>query len=50
MTEKSLSPALLLIGFIVAVLSLFYTVQFASECHAAGGVVAKGIIWWQCIK
>jgi hypothetical protein len=50
MTEQSLKLTLLLIGFIVAVTSFFYTVQFASECHDAGGAVVKGIILWECIK
>jgi len=50
MNEQPLNATLLLIGFIVAVTSLFCTVQFASECHAAGGAVVKGIIRWECIK
>jgi hypothetical protein len=50
MTKQSLRLTLLLIGFIIAVTSLFYTVQFASECHDAGGAVVKGIILWECIR
>ncbi len=50
MTEQSLKLTLLLVGFIVAMTSLFYTVQFASECHDAGGAVVKGIILWECIR
>lgn len=50
MTERSIQLTILLIGFIIAVTSLFCTIQFASECHDAGGTVVKGIILWECIK
>jgi len=50
MSKQTLNETLLLVGLLVVVISLFCTVQFASECHAAGGAVVKGIIWWECIK
>lgn len=49
-TKQALRLTGLLIGFIAAIWSTFYTIQFASECHAVGGAVVKGIILWECIK
>jgi len=50
MNKQPLNATLFLIGLLVIMISLFCTVQFASECHAGGGAVVKGIIWWECIK
>jgi len=40
----------LFVCFIIAMISLFATVNFANECRESGGTVARGVIWWVCIK
>jgi len=50
MTDDKVQWISICVGLIIAVAALLGTVQFAHECHSDGGTMARGIVWWVCIK
>jgi predicted membrane protein len=50
MTDDKTTWVSLCVSLIIAVTALWGTAQFASECRAAGGTMARGVVWWVCIR
>jgi hypothetical protein len=50
MTDDKATWISLCVGSIIAVAALLGTAQFASECHASGGTMVRGVVWWVCIR
>ena len=50
MTDDRAQWISICVGLIITVAVLVNTVQFARECHSDGGTMARGIVWWVCIK